>query len=151
MSGALSHNPSQIVRQLLIDLALASDGGASWPVYATQEANSPDATITVYDTAGRLQGKVLPIKEVHILRGVQINIRASDATTGYKKADDIAIALDQVALSTVNVTDPSGYGTATQAYTIYNIARAGDIIPVPQPSSNLKVYTVNVLVNLKQS
>ena len=94
MSGLLAHSPAAIVRQLLIDLAIGSEA-ASWPVYATSEPDEPDACLTVYDTAGRLQGRTHPDGEVQGLDGVMIRVRAADAESGWAKANAVAIALDE--------------------------------------------------------
>jgi len=152
MSGSLSHAPSQILRQLLIDLGLGADGGTTWPVYAEQEPDNPDACITVYETAGMGRGRFQQSGEVQVLYGIQIRVRAANAQTARVKVDDVLYSLTQnTYLDVVTVTDDEGYGTASSSYTFYNVAHRSGPLDVPDPNSNRRVYTLNMLANLREN
>ena len=152
MSGSLNHAPSQIVRQLLIDLEVGADGSATWPVYAEQEPDKPDACITVYETAGVGRGRFQISGEVQVLYGIQINTRAANSQAARKKADDILYSLTQeVHLDAVSVTDDEGYGTASTSYVFYNISHKSGPLPVPEPNSDRKFYSTNFIVNLRET
>lgn len=152
MSGSLSHTVSQIIRQFLINEGLGSDGGASWPVYAIQEPNSPDNAITLYDTAGVSRGRFLGNGEVQEVHGIQVRVRSSDGQTGFVKANAIKKNLTQEShLATVTVTDSEGYGVATQSYTIYNISWRSGPLPIPDTNSDRKINTLNFIVTVRES
>ena len=152
MSGQLSHTPSQVIRQLLIDLLLGADGGTSWPVYATHEPNAPDNCITVYDTVGRNQGRFQVGGEIQETHGIQVKVRATDAQTASAKASEIKTSLSEnVHLTSVTVTDDEGFGTATQDYVLYNISFSSGPIPIPNPDNDRKVFTLNLLANLREN
>jgi len=152
MSGSLSHAPSQIVRQLLIDLGLGADGGSTWPVYAEQEPDSPDACITVYETAGVGRGRFQQSGGVQVLYGIQVRVRAANAQKARTKADDVLYSLTQeVYQDVVAVTDDEGYGTGSSSYTFCNISYRSGPLPVLDPNSNRGVYTLNMLANLKEN
>jgi hypothetical protein len=147
MSGPLPHSPSQIIRQLLIDEGLASDGG-TWPAYAIQEPDKPDNCITIYDTAGMNQGRFSVDGEVQETYGIQIRVRSNDSQTSFVKARAIAIDLETVHLDIVSVTDPTGYGTASMNYVIYNLSRRSGPLPLNDPDSDRKSWTINLLATL---
>ena len=152
MSGLLTHTVSQVIRQLLIDNGLGSNGGASGPVYSVQEPDSPDDTITTYDTAGVSRGRFQIGGEIQEVHGIQIRVRSNDAQVGWKKAQDIKLDLSQsVHLTTVTVTDPEGYGTATQDYIIYNISHRSGPLPIPDSNSDRKIHTLNIIVTVRET
>jgi hypothetical protein len=152
MSGLLTHTVSQIIRQLLIDNELGSNSGNSWPVYAVQEPDSPDNIITTYDTVGVSRGRFQIGGEIQEVHGIQIRIRSNDAQVGWKKSQDVKLNLSQsVLLTTVTVTDPEGYGTATQDYIIYNISHRSGPLPIPDSDSDRKIHTLNIVVTVRES
>lgn len=152
MSGSLSHTVSQVIRQLLIDNGLGSDGGASWPVYSMQGADTPDDTILVIDRAGIARGRFQTSGEVQEVHGIEILVRSKDGQKGWKKAQDIKVDLTQNShLATVTVTDPEGYGTATQDYTIFNISHRSGPLPIPDSNSDRKIHTINFVVTIREN
>ncbi len=152
MSGILTHTVDQIVRQLLIDLGHGSDGGASWPVYAVQMPDTPDECIGVLDQVGVGRGRFQIGGEQQKMHGIQILMRAADMQTANVKANAIEIALSEdVHLASVTVTDPQGYGTATQQYIIYNISWRSGPFPLHEPTSDRKLRSLNVLVNVREN
>jgi len=152
MSGALNHSPSKIMRQLLIDLGLGSDEGASWPVKYSQEPDTPDSVITVYDTTPKMQGRFMINGEVQENPGIQIRIRDANHDDGFAKANAIMIALDQsVRLTAVTVED--AVGTGITEYLIHNVSRASGVLPIgtETPTSRRHLFTLNVSVTLRQT
>ena len=152
MSGALSHTPSQIIRQVIIDLGHGANGGITWPVTAGAEPDGPDNVITVYDTAGVKQGRQQIDGLVVLAYGLQLRVRSNDAQVAWKKIEDIGIGLDEdIQLTSTTVTDPEGYGTATQTYTVYNISRASGPFPLSDTSSDRKLFTLNLLAKIREA
>ena len=153
MSGALAHSPADVVRNLLVDLGLGttpSDAG-SWPVYAAQEPNTPDSVITIYDTAGRKNGRTQVDGEVQEHHGIQIRVRDANHQDGYAKARAIAVALDeQVAAQGVVVDDIVGTGQTT--YVVWNVSRTTDVLSLGKetPTSKRNLFTINAVAALRQ-
>jgi hypothetical protein len=145
----LDHTPSDVVRRLLIDLGQGSDGG-TWPVYSTNEPDSPDDCITVYDTTGRDYGRDhLGERSEH--PGIQVRIRASDAYDGFKKAQAVAVAMDRVVRQTVDLD--ALVGTGITQYFVYEISRTGNVLPLGKemPASERTLFTINAVVTLRQT
>lgn len=111
MSGALDHKPSQIVRQLLIDLAEGTDPGDndSWPIYSTTRVDSPDDIIAVRGSASEKQGRDMNDGEVKERYLVQIIVRGANDTSMYAKASSITQALDKSTRLTSVVLGSSTY------------------------------------------
>jgi hypothetical protein len=153
MSGQLSHTPSSIVRQLLIDLVVGSDGGASWPVYADELVDLPDDTIAVIDTGGVSRGRFMVNGEQQINEGIQIIVRAADTQTAWQKASKLMTSVTKNShLRTVNVVDPEGYGTASQAYTIFNVSLRSGPLPIhPAGDSSRKQFSLNFVITIRQN
>ena len=152
MSGQLSHTPSQVIRQFLIDQSLGTDGGSNWPVYAVQQMDSPDNCIIVLDQQGVGRGRLQVSGEIQEMYGVQIVIRSSDGQTGWAKADAIKLALTQSChLTSVTVTDPEGYGTATQDYLVYNVSHRSGPFAIPEPETDRMLHSLNVIANINEN
>ncbi|KKN23035.1 hypothetical protein LCGC14_0909060 [marine sediment metagenome] len=153
MSGSLAHSPADILRNLIIDLGDGStpSDDSAWPVYVGQEPNSPDSLITCYDTAGEIQGKTHIDGEVQERYGVQIRVRDASFPNGQKKAREIAVALDVVALNAVVVSDVVGTGDDT--YLVYAVTRRSGPLSLGKatPTSKMNLFTINVVVALRQT
>jgi hypothetical protein len=147
----MDHTPSQVLRQLLIDKSLATNGGSTWPVYAAKIGDRPDDCIGVVDTTSVGQGRSQISGEIFEFFGIQINVRAADYQTAWSKAESIKTALSESThLVQTTVTDPSGYGTATQSYTFFDVSWRSGPLPVHDPSSNRKTFAINVTAEIKQ-
>lgn len=97
MSGSLDHKPSQIVRQLLIDLGEGTNpaDNSDWPIYATTRVDSPDGIIAVRGSSSEKQGRDMNDGEVKERYLVQIVVRGANDTSMYAKASSILLALDK--------------------------------------------------------
>ena len=153
MSATLGHSPSEVVRQLLVDLGLGVDGtwaaneytGAAWPVSASGELDKPDNTITVYDTAGRGLGRGMAGGELNQNFGFQVRVRATTHRIGWVKADTIQRTLaEDVKLRQVNV--------AGTRYLVWAVVGIGQVLPIGTevPKSKRKLFTLNAMATIKQ-
>lgn len=147
MPGTLDYSPADIVRWLMVNKGLGTDPADSdpWPVFAADEPDSPDAVITVYDTVGRLGGRTQTNGEQQEHHGLQVRIRAGDHVTGWKKARAIATSFDQLVYrNTVTV--------GSKSYLVHSISRAGDVLSLGKetPTSRRKLFTINVLVSVRE-
>lgn len=160
MPGTLTHSPADVIRRVLIDLGHGVDptDGGSWPIFVSSEPTTPDSAITVYDTAGRKDGRIMFNGRQHIFHGIQVRVRALKFETGYNKANAIAVALDEdIRLRTVTLNDPTG--TSTTTYTVYSVSRDSDVLPIgterpretQAPISRRQIFTINASVMVEES
>ncbi len=147
MSGALTHPPSKVLRQALVDAGagtLPADEG-SWPISASQERNKPDAVITVFDTASRLDGRTMPDGVMQEHYGIQVKVRDSDFQQAYTKASEIQDILD----STFNYT---GVTVDSSAYVLEAVTRTGGILSLgKEPGSKRNMMTINAVAAIRQT
>jgi len=147
MSGLLAHSPASILRQALINLGLGTlpTSQSTWPIYYSHEANSPDDVITLYDTAGRVQGRVHKTGEMQLKHGVQVKVRSAKHKTGYTKAIAISNALDLSIANTIA-------NLSSSQYIVYATTRHTDVIPLGKQADDTKrsLFTINLVMSLKQ-
>jgi hypothetical protein len=143
MSGTLAHTPAHIIRQLLIDLGLGADGGATWPVYYTLFPDAQDNQLGVFNTEGRTQGKAHVIGQTVEKYGIQIRIRGMDETVGLVKAHSIDAALSPITRQSVTVD--------ATAYLVQALTRTSSILGLGResPSSARRMFSINYLVSLR--
>lgn len=146
MSGSLEHSPADVIRQLIVDLGhgTAPADAGSWPAYVGQKTDSPDATITVYDTAGKNGGREMigGVRFEHA--GVQVLVRATEHRLGYTKAQAIATALDEGVAYT-------GVTVASTDYVVYAITRTSNVLAIgKEEDTNRDLFTINAIVALRQ-
>ena len=152
LCGQLAHSPADVIATLLVDVGLAveiSNVGVivgSWPVSVDTELNLPDDSLTVTNTAGELNGRIQITGEQPEHFGFQIKVRASLPTTGWEKANAIAVALDQ-SLSYQSVT----IGSST--YDVGAVTRRGGVLAVGRELASTKrfLYTINAVVVINQT
>lgn len=149
MSATLSDSPAAIVRQLLIDLGLATSPDADpllpWPAYAKSEPPTPDNCVTVYDTAGTLTGRAHPTGELFGYQGFQIRVRSATDRVGWVKADAIITALSvDVYRRTVTV--------GGNVYLVQCVTRIGDVIAIGREAgvSERRIWTLNAQLDARQ-
>lgn len=143
MSGALSHPPARIVRNLLVDLALAThwDAGGSWPAIFNQLPDAPDDCLAVHDTEGLGQGRRMSDGQLTERYGIQVLVRSADPTSGYAKANVIAVALDGVYDNRVVVSE--------SIYNVHSVSRSPIIRVGPEASAIRRyLHSVNATVCL---
>lgn len=144
---ALTHSPADVVRWLLVALGLGTDpeGGDSWPVFAAGEPDSPDNCITVFDTVGTDDGRVMVTGEAVRHPGIQVRVRAKNHATGWAKADAIRTALAQsVYLEAVAV--------GGNHYLLHSASKIGNVLALGKesPVSKRSIFTLNCQVSVKQ-
>lgn len=152
LDGQLTHSPADVVAQVMIDLGLASGMGADgrpegvWPVTVDTELNLPDDTVAVTNTEGILNGRIQITGERPEHFGFQVKVRSSLPTTGWNKANLMAVALDQQ-MSYNNVTLDSS------TYEVQAVTRMGGVLAVGRELASTKrfLYTINAVVVIDQT
>jgi hypothetical protein len=147
MSTELTNSQAEVVQQLLIDLTLCTDptNGESWPVYESNEPDSPDEAVTVYDTEGVTEGRVQRTGETYEHRGVMLQTRGTTKLRAWAKADSLRRHLDESVHNAQVTID-------TKTYTVYSVTRrSGPIYVGREPNTNRYLFTLNVVVALRQT
>lgn len=135
-------SPADIIRQLLIDLSLGSESGNDWPIYTGFLIDLPDNAICCYDTAGKLDGRIMQGEQIEH-EGIQVRVRSSSYVEGWEKVKAIAIALDAQRRSEVSIDSDN-------VFLIHNISRTGSIIPlgVEETDKRRHHFTVNAITTI---
>lgn len=105
-----------------------------------------DDTTAVFDTAGRLDGRLMETGEVIEHGGIQIQVRGKDYLSTYERAKTIALFLDAVKKETVAIG-------SDEAYTLWNVSRTGAIIPVGIETVDDRrrhLFTLNYVLTVSQ-
>lgn len=150
MTSLINHSPADVVAQILIDMDFGSDpevdddGNSSpWPVSVGDEPEYPDNAITVYDTQGRSDARLMPDGHVAEHYGFQVRVRAAKAADAFAKVAAIKVALAKTVYQRiVTLTDPAA------SYVVQAITGIGDAIDLGKntPNDKRSVWTLNALV-----
>ena len=78
MSGPLIHAPANIIRQLLISKSQGTNPllQEPWPISYSMEPDTPDNSITVYDTTDRDHGRTMVDGRRQVHHGFQVRVRS---------------------------------------------------------------------------
>jgi hypothetical protein len=156
-SVILEHAPAEVVRGLLIQLGIASNGVeyAPWPVFVENEPDQPDNCITVEDMPGVLDGRLHPTGEVQEHNGILIRVRGArditgtDLKDGYqiarRRIDLICEALDQSVRSTQVTLDSA-------TYIVYSANRISSVDSLGRTRANRErsIFTVEYQFTIAQ-
>ena len=150
MSGSLTHSPSRILQQLLIDLGVATapaDGG-SWPVYHGQEPDTPDNCVSVFVTAGIKQGRTHIDGEVYEIPGYMIRVRAQNEDEGWTEANAICAGDDGLDKNSTRSTVTVG----STDYLVCAVHRTSGPIHLGKESGTKRdLFTINGTMSLRQT
>ena len=163
MPGLLYNSPCDVLRALLVGMgknAITLPSGAvipaglvtdptlvpiqAWPCWADGEYDTPDSAVFVKDTQGRMDGRSMIDGEYYEHFGVQVSVRSVTPRAGFKKARQIAVALDQAVVNaSVSIVDPDT-GT-THNYTIPCVSRTSGPMNIGKetPSTKRNHCTIN--------
>lgn len=140
----LTHSTARIIRQLLIDLSIATDGG-TWPAFYDREPAAPDNCITVYRTQGTVQSRFMVNGRIVEKHGLQVRVRADNGDVGHGRIDLIRTTLSQGCYQrTVAVS--------TSRYLVHSIDRMGDVLSIgtESPISMRTIHTVNFVAGIRE-
>lgn len=147
MPGPLRHSPSDILRWCLITKGLGSIPPATpWPIHIGKEPEAPDNLVTIYDIRGRDHGRTNIDRERQEHEGLQIRVRSVRYKPGFRKAHQIAIALDRDILHEI-VTIDEIYLYKIHAVTrVTNVVFAGEV----KKDEDLRlIFTINALISVR--
>lgn len=138
--------PADVVRQILLDAAIGSVNGA-WPIFVSFLPQTPDSAICVYDTAGRLDGRLMTTGKVIEHPGIQVLVRGLDYPATWTKIDDLVLLLDGISNSSVALA-------SDEVYSVQNISRTGAVIPVGVDETDGRrrnLFTANYIMTLSRN
>lgn len=144
----MSSPTSDIIRQLIMDLGLNAgpeSGDPPWPVFVGLLTDQPDEAIGVYDTAGKIDGRIMLTGEQVEHPGVQVMVRSPAYLLAVNKAQEIAGAFDLTKGSVVELE--SG-----DIYTLLNISRTGAILPLGMGEDDRRRYhfSINAITTIRK-
>jgi hypothetical protein len=146
MSSGLLHSPADVLRWLLISLRAGTnpDDGDNWPIFASNEPDSPDNLIVLYDTEGLGDGRVQRGGEAAKHHGVSVQVRGNDDPTTWLKMDEVAGAVTESTHNTlVDIGDDQ--------YIVYAVTiKSGPIALGREPGTNRFLFTINVVAAIRQ-
>ncbi len=132
-------SPANIIRELLMDL----DSG-QWTIFVSFLPGVPDEAICIYDTAGKIDGRLMSTGETIEHPGIQIRVRGRDYEGTWEKVVSIVKILDSIKRIPVVFSEE-------EAYIVHSVSRHGAVIPLGiDETDNHRHYhfTANMTVTL---
>lgn len=145
-----TNSPAEIVLQYLLDYSPSDPVGNEpdadeWPIYFSQVPTEPDNTITVFDTAGRGDGRLGRTREVITHPGIQVRVRGATHAVAWAKVLQVIAALDAVQRTNVVLEG--------KTYQIATITRQGTPMfmgPEPQSDRTRLLFSINALLSVRE-
>lgn len=146
----LAHSPAHILAELYWGLNLGVRPPASgWQITINQSVTSPDTLITLFDTAGLMDKRIQRTNEKPGQDGIQVRVRAQTHPVAYKKASDLALALDNVVRTQVLIA--AGNGLPQKRYLLHVVRRTTQPIYIGiEEGTPRLLFTVNALVKVTE-
>ena len=135
-------SPAATIRKLLIDLGLGTASG-SWKIFVGFLPDQPDDAICVYDTTGKLDGRVMAGEQIEH-EGVQIRVRNRSYPDTWDKINTIATTLDTIKRTIVEIS-------GSELYLIHNVSKTGSIMSLgieERGSRRYHHFTLNVVLTM---
>lgn len=141
MSLPLLHSPADILSRVLIAIGAGTEPGAggAWPIGVDLEPNVPDNCITVFDTAGRPDARLMDGQLMEHY-GFQIRVRSVSHPIGYTKGYDLRTTMAENLKDAFVTIDATPY-VVPSVQTI-NLIRLGR----ESPNSSRYLFTINGLL-----
>lgn len=153
-TGRLRNPVSQIVGEILKTNSIATaptaniSGGTDgttgdWPVYIANAPNVPDNILTIFDTEGVKDGRIMIGGMTVKHPGIQIQIRSYDYLVGWDKANAVMVSLSEKVHNMKVILSGS-------TYMVYALSITSGPISLGKEVSDSKRYlfTVNATVSL---
>lgn len=140
---------AHVLRAYLLGLGWATDPPAPpttmrpYLLYALSMPDKWDRAACVYNTVGRLEGRLqrggLTIEKY----GILIKVRAEDEPTCFSKIKELPSIFDDIN------KEPVAYGGTT--WCLFAVHRTSPILPIgPEEDNKRYLYTINALVSVKE-
>lgn len=139
-------SPAEILYELLLDNGKLSED-SNRVGFIGYLPDDPDEALTIFDTLGMQDGRIMETGERIDHPGLQITIRSPDYSSAANWAKDVALFLDGVKRISI-VMDSS------EAYCLQNVKRTGTINYLGVETEGTKrrhIFTLNMVVTLSQN
>lgn len=137
------YSPADILRKWLVDSGLGAEE-EPWRAFVSFLPDEPYDALCVYDTASKLDGRLLGTGEQIEHPGVMVWVRGPIFPEAWEKVRAIAIAMDAVRNVTVSMD-------ADTSYMIHNVSRTGSVKPlgVEEEGSRRRYdFSINAVLTL---
>ena len=115
-------SPADILRNFLVTEGLVAEVGTDvavpWQAFVSHLPNVPEDAVCLYDTAGRLDGRMMDTGEQIEHPGIQLVFRSGDYLALWEKVNAVVLALDRILRQLVAIES----GTYVR---IHSVSRAG--------------------------
>lgn len=143
----LDHSPADILRYALVALGVGTlpDDVDEWPIAVDTEPDEPESVITIKDTVGMNDGRVMFNGAQQLHPGVQVRIRAPKHNNGgWLKADSIRKAMNESVYQEEVTID-------SKRYLLHCCSNVSQVIPLGKdvPRSKRSIFTINALVSVR--
>lgn len=146
----MNSSPATIIARVLTNAGLGStvsdDGVPSgdWPVYSSEEPDSPDSAVTVYDTEGTAYCRDFLTGNVVGPTGLQVRVRSAAKAGAWDKAVAVYDYLSKTLYR-------RGVSIDGRYYVVHACEQFGDITDLgkesPSSHRHLVVFNVQVEIN----
>jgi hypothetical protein len=138
---------AHVIKQLLIDLnIIQTDNTKNWfttIAYMPDNTSAPDNIVTITDTEGQKDGRIMYSGETIIHPACQIRTRATDYLTGYAKIRQIQQELDKVHNYTTQINN--------NTITIQTLTQQSTIMPMGiEPQGRRYHWSINYSATIYQ-
>jgi hypothetical protein len=119
-------------------------GDGDWPISYDTIANAPDNALCVYNTDGRLDGRIMNTGEVVEHPGIEIKIRGTGSGVAYRKAVSLANFLDTICGAPVAID--------AKRYILAAITRTTPVLRLGQEEGQQRfLYTINAILTVREN
>jgi len=145
VSEVISVSPASILKEFVSDELdeLLDSGETAWSIYIGAQPPTPSNCITIYDTQGILDGRLIDDGEVITHFGIQIRVRSKEYEDGWEKITDIC-----------SILNAGKNETITKDSVDYLLNGANQTTPVTPLGVEIEskrrfLFTVNYILTLK--
>lgn len=121
-------------------------GGIDWKASVSFMPDAPDYFITVYDTVGKFDGRLMRGGKKIEHSGIQVRVRGLRSNEVWEKANAIAEAMDATGVTDVTFS-------SEVAYRLSNISRTSPVLPMGVEEIGEKRrfnLTINAILTYRQ-
>jgi hypothetical protein len=147
----LTHSQADIIVQHLINVGqiirpVSNMPVSAWPGYIDGIPDLPDQVVAVFGTTGARGRRDMKTGKVYSHPGITITVRVRPGQyrIGYRKAGDIATALDEQTWNSIVNLPASGIVPAKQ-YTIASVSRTAPVLSIGQDTKNRDMFSLNAI------
>lgn len=139
------NSPAGQIADLLVrkGLGMFPAANVSWPIYISSLPDDPADAISVYDTTGTEEGRLMATGQRIEHPGIQIRVRAANYQDGWNRSRAIALFCDRLYRESVI---PNDFGSLLSSIRRNQVNDIG-----PEPGKPRRLFTLNLLLTYAAS